>query len=390
MSSNHAILGASSAERWLNCTPSALLTADMPDTASAYAAEGTLAHKLCELAVRENMAFDKSGMEFDAKYNAIQTDPNYTPEMESAALDYIEAINEIFYGFPSTPYLALEQRVDFSEYVPDGFGTADCVLIGSGILHIVDFKYGKGVPVSPVNNAQLMLYALGAYLRYQPLYDILRVRWTIVQPRNGGVSETQEKSAAWLINWAENNVKPRAEQASTGEGDYAVGEWCRFCKARSTCRARAEYNLALEGFSATKPPLLDSSEIGDALKRATDLKSWLSDLEEYTLSAVLTGREIPGWKAVEGRSVRAWTDQEAAFQAIISDGTPEAMLYERKPVTLAATEKLLGKKAFKSYEAWVTVPPGKPTLAPETDKRPAITNKQSAENDFAQKEENNE
>lgn len=379
----HAILGASSAERWLNCPPSALLTANMPDTTSDYAAEGTLAHRLGELKLRKRFVSGFGPKSFKAEMDKLKADLLYTPEMDHATDEYLDAVNEIAMAFPETPYVALEQQVDFSDWVPEGYGTADCILIGNGILHVVDYKHGKGVPVPAESNPQLMLYALGAYVRYCLFYDIQQVRWTIVQPRNGGVSETPERTVADLLSWAENCVRPRALTAANGEGDYCPGEWCRFCKASATCRARSDRNLSLEEFHAVLPALLAPSELGDILTRATDLNSWLSDVEKYVLSALLRGEEVPGWKAVEGRAVRVWTDQEAAFKAAMEAGTPEAVLYERRPVTLATLEKVMGKKAFQVLAPYVHIPPGKPTLAPESDKKPAITTRPTAEEDFA-------
>lgn len=382
-SESHALLGASSAHRWLNCPPSARLTADMPDTAGVAAAEGTVAHRLAELKARKHF-FPMSPAKYRAEAKKIQADPLYTAEMESTTDEYRDALNEISLAFHATPYVALEQQVDFSDVVPGGYGTADCIMIGDGVLHIVDYKHGKGVPVSAEDNPQMMLYALGAFNRYSMFYDIQCVRMTIIQPRNGGVSHAEEMSVEDLQAWATTYVAPRAKQADEGGGEFAVGDWCRFCKARATCRARAEHNLSLEGFEKAKPEQLTNDEIGDALKRALDLKAWLSDLEEYALSALLAGEEIAGWKAVEGRAVRTWTDQEAAFAAAKAAGIDEAILWERKPVTLAALEKAIGKKAFAAtLSEYVTTPPGKPALAQSSDPRPAITARPTAADDFA-------
>lgn len=389
----HAFLGASSAHRWLNCPPSAMLTADMPDTAGPAAAEGTLAHALAELKLRKyffpmapgpyTKALKKIQAERDQLEQKHGADKIGTwAEMESATNEYKDAINEISMAFADKPYIALEQQVDFSDIVPDGFGTADCILIGNDVLHVVDFKYGKGVPVGAEDNPQMRLYALGAANRYCLAYDIRRIRMTIVQPRNGGVSHAEEMTTEDLVSWAMDYVRPRAQLAAEGSGEYAVGDWCRFCKARSTCRARNDYNLELEGFQRKVPPMITNDEVGDALRRALDLKSWLSDLEEYALAALLTGDEIAGWKAVEGRANRAWTDQDAAFAAAKASGIDEAMLYKKVPLTLAALEKDIGKKAFEPLTPFVTVPPGKPTLAQENDRRPAITNRPTAEADF--------
>ncbi|HML46732.1 MAG TPA: DUF2800 domain-containing protein [Clostridia bacterium] len=377
-------MGASSAERWLNCPPSAMLTADMPDAGSEYAAEGTLAHAIGELKLRKRFTTKIGPKKYASEMDKLKADPRYSPEMEGTTDEYLDAVNEIALSFPDLPYVALEQRVDFSQWVPEGFGTADCVLIGAGVLHVVDYKHGKGVPVPAEDNAQLKLYALGAWQRYSMFYDIQTVRWTIVQPRNGGTSEPQELPVSALLDWAETYVKPRALTAAEGQGEYAVGDWCRFCKAKAICRTRSDYNLALEGFHKMPAELLSSAELGDILTRARDLASWLSDLEEYALAALLDGQDIPGWKAVETRANRAWTDQEKAFKAAKDAGIDEAMLYKRVPVTLAALEKDIGKKAFTAaLQAYVTVPAGKPALAPESDNRKAITNRPTAEADFA-------
>lgn len=400
----HAVLGASSAERWLNCPPSVMLTQDMPDTTSPYAIEGSIAHELAELKLRKHFLTGIGPKRYATMSKAIKDNlaaslfraegPGPTQDVLNAELEstwaemdhctdtYLDTAKEIALGFPEAPYVALEQRVDFSAWVPDGFGTADFLAVGSGVLHIIDYKHGRGVAVAAENNPQLMLYALGAWHRYQALYPIHTLRWTIVQPRNGGVSAAQEINALDLLKWAQDYVAPRAKLAYEGQGEYNPGDWCRFCKARATCRARSDYNLALEGFTKTEPALLSAEEIGAILIRSRDLARWISDLEEHALTALLDGQEIPGWKAVAGRALRIWTDQEAAFAKAMELGTPEAMLYERRPVSLAQLEKLMGKKAFQPLTDFVTVPPGKPTLAPQDDKRAAITNRSAAEDDF--------
>lgn len=378
----HALLGASSAHRWLNCPGSALLTADMPDQTSIYAEEGTQAHAVCEAVARQELS-----KEYLLVSSAIPDPPEDNAEMRECANIYLDAILEAIAGLglslDDPPYIALEQRVDFSQWVPDGFGTADCILIGNGILHVIDYKHGKGVQVDATDNPQLMLYALGALARYAALHEIHTVRWSVVQPRNGGVSQAPDMSAATLRLWATFVVAPTAALAMQPDADINPGEWCRFCKARATCRARSDHMLALEGFEKKPADLLTPDEVADALTRGADLEKWLNDLREHALSELLLGNPVPGWKAVEGRSIRAWTDAEAAFKKAQELGVPEAMLYERKPVTLAALEKTLGKKQFAPLTEYVTVPPGKPALAPDSDKRPAITSRPTAEDDFA-------
>lgn len=377
----HAKLGPSSAERWLNCTPSANLTEKMPEEPSEYAESGQLSHAIGELKLRKKFTTLKPS-KYKTDIAKLQANPLYEKGMESRTDEYVDAVTEIANGFPELPYVALEQQVDFSEWVPGGFGTCDCLLIGSFILHIVDYKDGSGVPVEAEDNPQMKMYALGAWAWYSLIYPITTIRWTIVQPRLGGVSATQEMTLDDLLEWANTYVKPRAILADAGQGEYKPGPWCRFCKARATCRVRSDYNLDLEGFQAAPPPLLTDTELGQILTRGADLKAWLSDVQEYALRYLLDGGTVPGWKAVEGRAVRAWTDQDKAFKAVMAAGTPEAMLYTREPLSLSKVEELLGKKAFKAFTEFVTVPPGKPTLAVESDRREAITNRTDAEEDF--------
>jgi len=365
----HALLGASSAHRWLNCPGSVLLTADLPDTTSEYSAEGTLAHEVCEAYARNALA--RKG--FRVVSPTLDTPQDDAPdEMKACAQTYLEAILDAAADLGETPYIALEQRVDYSRWVPDGFGTADCVIIGTRIMHVIDYKHGKGVRVDAEDNPQLMLYALGALARYSALYDITRVRWSIVQPRNGGVSEAPETSADALRQWAEDVVKPAAARALTPGAPLVPGEHCRFCKARATCRARSDAAMALQYFPPTAPALLTPEEIGERLRLGRDLAAYLKDLEDHALGALLGGAAIPGWKAVEGRAIRAWTSPDEAFRKAVEIGVPEEMLWEKKPVTLAQLEKTLGKKGFAPLNGFVTTPPGKPALAPDTDKRPAI------------------
>jgi hypothetical protein len=378
----HALLSPSSAARWIHCPPSARINAEAADEASPYAKEGTLAHAVCELKARKHF-MGMGPRKYQAELAKLRKDESWQDEMDGYTDDYLEALKDIAAGFDSPPHVALEQKVDFSEYVPEGFGTADCVMIGGDTIHVVDFKYGKGVDVSADNNPQMMIYALGAYTVYAPIYDIKTVKVTIVQPRIKREPESWELYAEDLLSWAEFTLKPMAELAYSGKGVFQEGDWCRFCAIRGSCRARAEAQLELAKEDFRMPPELTDEEVSKALELGQRLKTWLSDLEEYALGACLDGRELPGWKAVEGRSVRAWTDQEQAFAAAREAGVPEEMLYERKPLSLAAVEKLMGKKKFsEALASYVTTPPGKPTLAPADDKRPAITNRPTAEDDF--------
>ena len=383
----HAILSPSSAERWIHCPPSAVINAEAPQKDTVYTREGTLAHAVCELKGRRKF-LALSTRSFNAELKKLKADALWQDEMDGYTDAWIEALEEIAGEYDVLPHVALEVRVDFSEYVPDGFGTADCLMIGdiagTTTLNVIDFKYGKGVAVSAEENPQMMLYALGALLDYSQIYDIEAVRMTIVQPRIRSEPDGWGLDAKTLLAWANVVVEPAAKLAIRGGGEFQEGDWCRFCAIRGSCRARAAANLAAAAMEFRLPPELSDSEVGEALALGQRLKAWLSDVEEYALGACLDGREIDGWKAVEGRSVRQWSDAGAAFEAAKAAGVPEEMLYERKPVTLAGLEKIMGRKSFAATLGdFVTTPPGKPTLVKADDKRPAITSRFTAEDDFS-------
>ena len=382
---SHALLAPSSANRWINCPPSAKLNAEAGDRDTVFTREGTLAHAVAELKARKYFLTGIGPKKFKTAMDEFRANELWQDEMDGHTDAYLDALKDIAATFAETPYVALEQRVDFSEYVPEGFGTADCIMIGGEVLHIVDFKYGKGVDVSAEDNPQLKLYAVGAILQYMAFYDIFTVRMTIVQPRIKREPDTWEIEARNLLYWAEHEVKPAAALAIAGEGEFAEGDWCRWCAIRGNCRRRAEAQLELAKQDFKLPPTLTDSEVGVALTLGRRLKSWLSDLEEYALTACLNGADITGWKAVEGRSVRAWTDPLTPYEETKRAGVPEEMLYERKPVTLAQLEKIMGKKAFgETLSRYVFTPPGKPTLVTADDKRNAITNKPDPEDDFGE------
>lgn len=383
----HALLSASSAKMWLACPPSARINAELPDKTSDDAEAGTLAHAICELKLKQLYIRPQSKTTFRKKLKALQEQTHYQKEMDGYTDDYIDYIAKLVHEFDAEPYIQAEKRVDYSHIAPEGFGTADCILIGGGQLHIVDFKYGKGVPVSAEANPQLKLYALGALQACQMLYPIETVVLHIVQPRiqNDNASKLPVEE---LRQWGEM-IKPWAQQAYQGEGEFrATDEGCKWCKIRATCRARADKHLELAKEEFRKPPELSAEEVGAILKQAKDLKTWAADLETWTLKELLKGGSVPGWKAVEGRKDRAFVDQEEAFSYLQAHGlAEEAMLYERKPLSLTAVEKLLGKKDFAAaMEGRIIRKPGKPTLAPESDKREAITLQTSAAEDFKEEQ----
>lgn len=375
----HAVLSASGAEKWLNCPPSARLEESYPDTSSSYAKEGTLAHEIAEFKARNYFIETLPKRTFTSKFNKFKKDELYQNEMDEYTESYLEYIKEVAMRYPSKPYIALEKKIDFSKYVPDGYGTCDCILIHGNDMHIIDFKYGKGVPVSAENNSQLMLYALGALEAYSMLYQIETVHLSIFQPRLDNIS-CFEISAANLLSWAVGEVEPKAKLAYDGIGDFKAGEHCRFCKAQAQCRAKAESIISVFPIKE-EPALLTDDEIGLILAKSKELVSWSNAVEDYALNAILSGKEIQGWKAVEGRSVRVFSDADKAFEKIVASGTPEEMLYERKPLSLSQIEKLLGKKEFESIvSSFVIKPQGKPTLAPSDDKRPVFNKADVFEN----------
>lgn len=384
---DHALLSASGAHRWLACTPSAKLEEQFPDTTSEAAREGTLAHELAELKLRNYFyTTDFGKRKLNAAIKKLQKEELWQEEMMGYTDLYLDYIKTVALADRTRGTAEIEKRVDFGQWVPGGFGTADCLLLKGKQLHVIDFKYGKGVPVSAENNPQMMLYALGARDLYSLLYHFEEFHLHIIQPRIDNVSEwvcTEEELLEFGVY-----AKERAALAIEGAGEFCPGErQCRFCRAKATCRARAEENVRL-AFSPDKgklPPLISSEDAGRYLSLGEDVKKWLEDLKEWALGECLAGREVPGWKAVEGRGSRDWTDMDAAFDMLTKSGiTEEAMLYERKPLTLAQVEKLVGKKDFQeAVGEFVVKNQGKPALVKESDKREAITNKVTAAEAFS-------
>ena len=383
MPTQHALLSASGAHRWLHCTGSPLLEKDFPDSTSVYAQEGTLAHELCELKL---MAYtgEITKRKLTSMKNRLMKSELWQPEMESTSETYLDYIKDITMSYTVKPVILTEKRVDFSRYVPEGFGTADCLILAGDTLHVVDYKHGKGVVVDADHNPQMMLYALGAMSELSLLYRFKFVHMTIVQPRVNNISEFT-MSADELIEWGETVVKPKAEAAISGNGEFEAGDWCRFCRAKQQCKTRYESNNSLyPQLSAQHDPrLITLEELGEYLKRGRDMAAWLEDMKEYALSESLAGAEVPGWKAVEGRGSRAFTDTDEAVDTLIKNGIDESVLYERRVLTLAQMEKAVGKKAFGELVGDLVVKnPGKPTLVEESDKRPRITNQPTAADVF--------
>ena len=362
----HSVLGASAAERWINCPPSARLTAGMQDEETSFAAEGTAAHALCEWKVRKALKM-RAGRRPTSDY--------WTDEMEECTDDYRDYIMDLVgqaRQICKDPVTMIEQHLDFSCWVPDGYGTGDFLLVADGELNIADFKYGRGVPVYADHNPQMMLYSLGALELFDMLYDIHTVTMTIFQPRLSNIS-VWSIGAEDLYKWAEEELKPKAEMASKGEGEYTPGSWCRFCKARNQCRARAESFLELARMEFRPPALLSDEEIAEVMQQAEELSRWASDVMAYaTAAAIEDGRHFEGYKIVEGRSVRKFTDTAAVEQAAKEAGYTD--IYNKSLITLTAFEKLMGKEVFQNVLGqYVEKPKGKLTLVPVSDKRPEVT-----------------
>jgi hypothetical protein len=381
----HALLAASGSEKWLNCTPSARLEETLPESTSGYAEEGRLAHEIAELKLRKTFVEPMGARTFNSRLKKLQEKTLYQAEMMGHTDAYLDYISNIAHGYALKPYVAIEKKLDYSSYAPEGFGTGDCIIISGNTLHVIDFKYGKGVPVSAINNSQMKLYALGAHSAYSILYGIEIIKIAIVQPRLDSISEF-DLTVDELLTWGES-IKPIAQMAFSGQGEFNPGDHCRFCRAKSLCRARADFYMEVKDkYLGMVPPLISNEEVAQILMSAADMKAWITHIEEYALAECLQGREIPGWKAVEGRSNRQFSNTDAVFTVIKGAGYDEALLYERKPITLTKVEELLGKPKFSELlTPYINRPPGKPTLAVDSDKREAIK-RSSAQDDFGNEE----
>lgn len=369
----HALLSASSSHRWLNCNPSARLEQEFADRETDAAAEGTAAHALCEHKLRRalKMRSKKPITPYDCDEMDAYTDAYVEFVMEALA----EAKQEC-----KDPLVLIEQKLDFSCYVPDGYGTGDCLIVADKLLHIIDFKYGQGVLVDAEQNPQMMLYALGALRLFDSLYDITEVSMSIFQPRRENVS-TWTISVDDLLDWAETTLKPKAELAFKGEGEYTPGSWCQFCKAAVKCRARAEAKLQLARYEFAMPPLLSDEEIEDILLKLDDLTKWANEITAYAQDAAVNhGKVWRGFKLVESRTNRRYTDEEAVAQAANAAGYHD--IYKKSLIPITEMERLMGKKTFAEViGSLVEKPKGRPTLVPASDKRPAIVST-GAEQDF--------
>ena len=367
----HAFLSASSSHRWLECPPSAKLCAEQEDRASPYAQQGTDCHELCAYLVEKSLGKDVTDPTENLTY--------YDQEMRDCAESYCSYVNEQIEAAKKhcpDPQVLIEQRLDFSRWVEDGFGTGDCVIVADEALQVIDYKHGVGVLVSAEKNPQMMCYALGALELFDGLYDIKEVRMTIFQPRRENVSVCVMAKDD-LLQWAHNDLTYKAKLAYEGSGEFACGDWCRFCKAKAVCRKRAEYNLELAKYDFEMPDTLEDAEIAAILDKADELAAWAADVKEYALRQALSGTEYPGYKVVEGRSNRRYISEDAVADAVSQAGYDP---YAKKVLGLTEMQKLLGKKKFDELlGGLIEKPQGKPVLVPLSDKRQPMN---TAQNDF--------
>lgn len=368
----HSEKGPSSSSRWIHCTPSAKLCAEMPDQVTGFAEEGTQAHELCEYLLKKELGIEMEDPREGLSY--------YNREMEECCQGYRDYVMELYEEAKretKDPVLMVEQRIRYERFVSGGFGTADCIIIADKVLNVVDFKYGLGIEVDARGNSQMRIYALGALEIFDSLYDVEKVKMTIYQPRKNNIS-IDEISRDELYEWAETVLKPAAEEADRGDGSFHAGDWCRFCKAKSICRERAKENLLLAAYDFASPPLLDDDEIVAILEKVDRLVRWANDVKEYALQEAVSGKKWPGYKLVEGRSIRKYVNGKQVAEAAIAAGFDP---YEKKLLSITDMEKMMGRKKFREILGKLCIKPtGKPVLVGEDDKRPEMNT--SAKEDF--------
>ncbi len=366
----HAILSASSAHKWLVCTPSARLEEQFPNKTSEYMQEGTLAHAIAEFKVRSSFLEPTTKTTQTRRLNKFKKEEGFQEEMIKHTDIYLDFIKEESLKTNAKPFISVEQKVDFSNYVPEGFGTADCIMISGDMLHIIDFKYGKGVKVEAEDNPQMKLYALGAISAYGLFYPLKNIKMSIVQPRIDNIS-SYEMPKEQLLEWGEKIIKPQAQKAFAGIGDYVQGEHCRFCRAKGACEFRAKENMkVVEEIQSSYNGTITNAELGEMLTKTDGIEQWIKDIKAYALELALKGEQIKGWKAVEGKSNRKIIDIDKAFEILESNGYEEALLYEKVPLTLTKLEKVVGKIKLSEFIGdYIEKPKGAPTLVKESDKR---------------------
>lgn len=382
MPRKHARLSPSSADRWLHCPGSVALAEQLPPLpSSVYADEGTHAHAVAELKLWRSIG-ELPPKQYEEELAKLKESEYWCGEVDEATDFYADTVIEHLSAAGADAELMIEQHFSLDKWVPDSFGTSDAVVIGGSTIEVIDLKYGKGVKVSARRNAQLRLYGLGASSLFGDLYDFETVRYTIIQPRLDHVS-TEVTPLNELLLWAEEEVVPRATMAVEGTDYLAVGDWCRWCPAKATCRKRAEHSQEIAKNDFKGPPLLTDEEIGEVLERADSVKRWVEDVQRWALEQAIAGKQFDGWKLVEGRSIRKYADDIKVAEKLMAAGYKEAMLYERKLYGITAMEKLVGKKKLTETLGDLLIKPaGKPVLVPESDRREAINSTAAAKADF--------
>lgn len=386
MPSEHALISPSAAKRWIACPGSVRLTEDFPDRGSKYAEEGTFAHSVCETLLRHYVE-KISPSRKKAELAALKANKWYSDELMEYCKIYVDLVKATYKDAlkkdPSA-VLDIEVKLDLGNFIPDGFGTADAVIIYNDTICVFDFKYGRGVRVDAKENPQMRIYAGGALVAYHDLFDIKRVITTIVQPRVENGISAEEISANELLKYCAGVIWPAADKAYRGVEEFCPGEHCRFCPANGQCAAQLEENKAMvQKMFAPEPMLMTEEQIVEVLTNAPQIEKWLKAVKDYALDAALGGIEFPGMKLVAGRSTRSYSDEEALLDSLHDAGVEDALIYERNLLSPAKLEKLLGKKVYAAIAApYVTVSPGKPTLVPETDKRDRLTPDESIRNQF--------
>ena len=387
MPSSHARLSASAADRWMHCPGSITLTEqlNLPNTGSAYADEGTMAHSVAEW----KLTNARKGPKYQKARKAWEASEHWCREMDEATDFYADEVQAIYMRLlqeDAAAVLMVEQRIDLEPWIPGGFGTSDAVVIGNGEIHVCDLKYGKGVKVEAEGNPQLRLYGLGSAALFEDLYEFENVVLHIIQPRLDHISE-EHISLADLQAWGDEVIRPAAKEASEGSERQECGAWCKFCPAKAVCRARAEENLALARMEFRQPPALTPEEIAEVLGQIDRLQAWAKDVADYALQQALNGEKYDGWKLVEGRANRRYADETKVAETLRGAGFDDAMLYEKKLLTITAMEKLVGKKRFAELlegdAGLVIKPTGKPVLVPTSDKREELNTANAAASDFA-------
>lgn len=384
---DHAFFSPSAAERWIHCPGSTRMATKFPSTSSPAAQEGTFAHRLAEMKINGSTSFDALKTEIDAFYKAHPDLNGSFKDMVEYIDPYVDYVNATYQAMlkddPAT-VLMTEQRVDYSEIAPNGFGTADVVIIGADCATVIDLKYGKGIKVSAKGNPQIRIYAYGVIEAFNLVYDFTNVKMVIYQPRLDSVSE-EGMTVEDLTSWALFEVKPAVKDALSDSPTYRPGEWCssHFCPGAGVCKARAEYALAIERHSGKDPSLLTDEELSDALTRAEVLLEWVKSLNKYALEEAINGHTIPGWKVVESISKRTFSDEDKVVEAAVKAGYDRALLYKSSLIGITEMEKLMGKKNFGAVLGSLVIKPkGKPKLAPVSDDKPAFDAKKSLKDEF--------